>query len=154
MAKKSRQDEPPNPSSVANRDMLQRLNFLYQASSFLQTAAASSSQPPTGSKQGDISQAGASALGRSKQAKDTRKRKRMLSASDISRSYVHDIRQVAQKATIRMYVSVLAFRPTSEHSSRDPSVKRTMCRRCDAILIPGVTSRTRIGREYSPHLSH
>ncbi|VDC01319.1 unnamed protein product [Peniophora sp. CBMAI 1063] len=41
MAKKSRADEPPNPSSVANRDMLQRMNFLYQASAFLQTASLS-----------------------------------------------------------------------------------------------------------------
>ncbi|KZV67191.1 Rpr2-domain-containing protein [Peniophora sp. CONT] len=134
MAKKSRQDEPPNPSSVANRDMLQRLNFLYQASAFLQTAAFSSAQLPTGSKQGDVSQAGTSALGSSKQAQDTRKRKRLLNTSDISRSYVHDMRQVAQKTTIRM----------------DPSVKRSVCRRCDAILIPGVTSRTRIGPS-GPH---
>ena len=37
MAKKSK-DEVPNPNSVSNRDILQRLNFLYQASVLLGTA--------------------------------------------------------------------------------------------------------------------
>ena len=30
---------------------------------------------------------------------------------------------------------------------RDPSIKRSICRNCDSILIPGVTSSVRVLRE-------
>jgi len=36
---KKQKEETPNVNATANRDIVQRLNFLYQASSYLQSAA-------------------------------------------------------------------------------------------------------------------
>ena len=30
--------------------------------------------------------------------------------------------------------------------SRDPSVKRTLCKRCNTVLMPGITARIRVKR--------
>jgi len=55
---------------------------------------------------------------------------RNLPAPDKSLSsvYVKDIRAIARKSVLRI----------------DPNVKRTLCRTCNAVLIPGVTSSVRI----------
>ncbi|KAH8979127.1 hypothetical protein EDB92DRAFT_1981313 [Lactarius akahatsu] len=51
MGKKNK-DEAPNPNGVVNRDILQRLNFLYQASAYLESISCksddSTEEVPTG----------------------------------------------------------------------------------------------------------
>ena len=42
-----------------------------------------------------------------------------------------------------------APRPLSTSASRDPSVKRTLCRGCSSLLIPGLTCTQRQRRECS-----
>ncbi|KAK0201592.1 RNAse P Rpr2/Rpp21/SNM1 subunit domain-containing protein [Desarmillaria ectypa] len=103
MAKKSK-DEVPNPNSVPNRDIIQRLNFLYQASVYLN--GVTSQSPP--------------------------QRKR-VTTSDLSRSYVSSMKIVGKKTTVKM----------------DPSVKRTICKGCDTILVPGSTVSIRVKKSQS-----
>lgn len=90
MAKKPR-DEVPNPNSVSNRDIIQRLNFLYQASIYLNGVGAGSSQEDSG-------------YGSTKNSSRRKngKRSRQMSASDLSRSYIKDMKLVGQKALVRM----------------------------------------------------
>jgi ribonuclease P protein subunit RPR2 len=51
-----------------------------------------------------------------------------LSTTNLSRFYLNHLRSVAKKSVIRL----------------DPSIKRTICKRCDALLIPGVSCEHRI----------
>ncbi|KAK0438336.1 RNAse P Rpr2/Rpp21/SNM1 subunit domain-containing protein [Desarmillaria tabescens] len=106
MAKKSK-DEAPNPNNVPNRDIIQRLNFLYQASVYLNGVS-----PP-----------------------QKRKQKR-VTTSDLSRSYVSSMKIVGQKTTVKM----------------DPSIKRTICKGCDTVLVPGSTVSIRVKK--SPSHGH
>ena len=44
----------------------------------------------------------------------------------------------------RFYVNTMKTIGTKQVLRIDPSIKRTICKRCDTILLPGVTSRIRI----------
>ncbi|KAI0029843.1 RNAse P Rpr2/Rpp21/SNM1 subunit domain-containing protein [Vararia minispora EC-137] len=130
MGKKGQQDEVPNPSSVTNRDILQRLNFLYQASTFLQSVSEPPLAPAFQQKRNPSlrtsrsnNKSKATAEGRA-----TARRTRTISTADLAKSYVRSMRQIGQKATVRM----------------DPSVKRTLCRGCDGVLVPGISSTIRV----------
>ncbi|KAA1471748.1 Rpr2-domain-containing protein [Dentipellis sp. KUC8613] len=152
MAKKTK-DEVPNPNSVSNRDVLQRLNFLYQASAYLDSISTSPRPLPpvakpdpqvTGSDttlppictcvlcMGIIPPEDRMPPKESKKLRRKRERKatigRELSTSDIAMSYVRCMKQVGQKTTVKM----------------DPSVKRTLCVACDTVLVPGVSSSVRL----------
>ncbi|KAK0503705.1 RNAse P Rpr2/Rpp21/SNM1 subunit domain-containing protein, partial [Armillaria luteobubalina] len=103
MAKKPK-DETPNANSVPNKDIIQRLNFLYQASVYLNSVT---SQSPS--------------------------RRRRVSTSDLSRSYVSSMKVVGQKTVVKM----------------DPSIKRTICKGCNTILVPGSTVTIRVNKSAS-----
>ncbi|KAJ3855244.1 RNAse P Rpr2/Rpp21/SNM1 subunit domain-containing protein [Lentinula lateritia] len=119
MGKKPKNDIP-NPSSISNRDVIQRLNFLYQASVYLNnihSSAPSSSQPvnhPTSKKS---------------QGKKSKK-KRIVQLNDLSRSYIETMKSVGTKTTVQV----------------DPSVKRTLCKGCNLVLVPGSTASVRMRR--------
>jgi ribonuclease P protein subunit RPR2 len=98
MGKKHKdKDEVPNPNSAANRDIIQRLNFLYQASVYLNSVGA-----PAPSTSG-----GPCVASDAKQEKGKRKRSRrsVVSTMDLSRSYIKSMKVVGQKTTVKMYVS-------------------------------------------------
>lgn len=98
MAKKSK-DFIPTVNNVSNRDIIQRLNFLYQASAYL-TNISPVSPPP-----------------RTIQASDSRKEKHSkrrlnrhpASSSDLARDYVKSLKIIGQKTNVRMYVSSICF---------------------------------------------
>lgn len=46
----------------------------------------------------------------------------------LSRFFLQNLRAIAKKSVMRL----------------DPSIKRTICKRCDSLLVPGVSSTTRI----------
>ncbi|KAI0305623.1 Rpr2-domain-containing protein [Multifurca ochricompacta] len=138
MGKKNK-DEAPNPSSVLNRDILQRLNFLYQASVYLESISRQcddESIKPSGSstmkKAGSPTQfsSALSTLGTPKTRKRHREqhRGRVVQAADIGHGYVRAMRLIGKKTTVKM----------------DPSVKRTLCKGCDTVLIPGLSVTVRI----------
>ncbi|KAI0779479.1 Rpr2-domain-containing protein [Fomes fomentarius] len=114
MGKKDRNQEP-SLNNVANRDIIQRINFLYQASTYLNTVA-----QPTPLNHGQAHHKG--------KEKKRNAIRHPQNTSELSRSYVSTMRIVGQKAMVRM----------------DPSIKRTLCKKCDTILIPGSTSSVRV----------
>lgn len=73
-------------------------------------------------------------------------------AADLSRIYVATMKTIGQKTVVRMYsflaipdfhlFSMLAF-------SRDPSIKRTICKGCAVVLIPGSTATVRVKCVYN-----
>ncbi|KAF8119783.1 Rpr2-domain-containing protein [Boletus edulis] len=140
--KDKNKDEIPNPTSVANRDILQRLNFLYQASVLLHGLAPPSSthdddddddDPPRSSATLNDTDTvtGTEQDGRSrpkKSASKRKKRRRVVSFEELSRSYIETMKSVGQKTMVKM----------------DPSVKRRICKRCNTPLIPGISATVRI----------
>ena len=88
MGKKGKEQGPvPNLAGVQNRDIIQRVNFLYQASSYL-----GSISPPA--NQEDLVPEG-----KNKKKNALRHPK---SAAELSRSYVGTMRLVGQKTMVRM----------------------------------------------------
>ncbi|KAH9822132.1 RNAse P Rpr2/Rpp21/SNM1 subunit domain-containing protein [Melampsora americana] len=152
MAKKNNINSIPavNPNAVPNslphsdvsfgqdRDVLQRLNFLHQAAHYFATASHSlqSTQDARSleAKEDTIGSKRASGC-LSKQIHDQR-RERLLIAqpvlhapiSGLSRVMSTNMKAVARKAVVRM----------------DPSVKRSICRSCNLLLVPGHTSVIRL----------
>ena len=121
MGKKNKADGP-SPSSVPNRDIIQRLNFLYQASTYLNVLHAQNdpqhvSQPikPTGKSETESnSLSGTSEKvkpenqdhnGGSTKNQDMCKRpgKRKASTQDIARNYLKSMKVIGQKTNVKMY---------------------------------------------------
>ncbi|KAL6298363.1 Rpr2-domain-containing protein [Sparassis latifolia] len=123
MGKKNK-DQPPNVSlgSVTSRDIIQRINFLYQASAYLASISKSKNGKlllHRGSKT-DERQKGAKA-------------RHPASTAELSRSYIRSMRVIGQKTTVKL----------------DPNIKRTLCRGCNVVLIPGSTVATRVKKSSS-----
>ncbi|KAG2358478.1 RNAse P Rpr2/Rpp21/SNM1 subunit domain-containing protein [Suillus spraguei] len=108
----------PNPSRVGNRDIIQRLNFLYQASVLLNgmTAGPSSQIPFDTCESNDT------------QSPPRKRQKRVVSTADLSRSYVDTMKIVGQKTNVKI----------------DPTVKRVICKGCHIVLLPGASSTVRV----------
>jgi len=107
MGKKQKEDVP-NINSVANRDIIQRLNFMYQASVYLQSLSTSAS-PADSTDQSGVSPCEASGSitepsSPRKAAKGKRRRVigRKKTVNDLARSYVHALKIVGQKTTVKM----------------------------------------------------
>ncbi|KAI6045989.1 Rpr2-domain-containing protein, partial [Pisolithus marmoratus] len=105
---KGNRGDVPNPNHISNKDIIQRLNFLYQASALLGTI---STPVPC-----------------SANARHQPKRKRVVTTSELSRSYIDTMRIVGQKTNTKM----------------DPSVKRCICKNCSSVLIPGISATVRV----------
>jgi len=160
MGKKNKGDVP-NPNNIANRDILQRLNFLYQASVYMESISRQCSNVvdtgagPSGSISGlpvgatAVGDAGQSTALLSKAAKrkgnrEQRKR-RVIRAADIGQGYVRAMRLIGQKATVKMWVSSIVICTLLDNCYlRDPTVKRTLCKGCDTVLIPGLSATVRV----------
>lgn len=114
MAKKNK-DDVPNVNSVANRDILHRLNFLYQASAYLDSLSPPSlthpPQPPAPDTGSDL--AGPSTPAKTLTTESSKKIKkrskkeakgRRMQVTEIARSYVRSMKQIGEKTTVKMYV--------------------------------------------------
>jgi ribonuclease P protein subunit RPR2 len=117
MGKKNKGDVP-NPSNIVNRDILQRLNFLYQASAYMESISRqnagsvdsgvgpsrSTPELPAGStnvEKADLSTTPQARM--QKRKRDRKQRKgRVVRASDIGQGYVRAMRLISQKTTVKM----------------------------------------------------
>ncbi|PPQ97584.1 hypothetical protein CVT26_002312 [Gymnopilus dilepis] len=138
---KKQKDDTPNVNSTANRDVVQRLNFLYQAGVYLQSAAPTLSAEEKGkARQTDLITDQMEDISSKKerddqdtemasvQKKKQRRKINMKDTGDLARTYVESMRVVGQKATVKM----------------DPSLKRSLCSGCSTVLIPGSTATVRV----------
>lgn len=139
---KTKKDDVPNPNSVVNRDILQRMSFLYQASSYLNSISVPVEPEATAKEPTETPTGSTTTLGKRKSK----------STSDLSRSYAGAIRAIGQKTMVKMYFSLDLQDnciSTNNKSYRDPAVKRTLCKGCSTILIPGSTATVRTKCEHS-----
>lgn len=96
MGKKQQKTAPPNPHNVPNRDIMQRLNFLYQASTWLSSLpatecnATSTTQPVTPSD--------------AKGKKERRGRVSPVTPAYLSRSYIGFMKAIGQKTVVKLLV--------------------------------------------------
>ncbi|KAK7692352.1 hypothetical protein QCA50_003977 [Cerrena zonata] len=144
MAKKTK-DDVPNPNNVTNREILQRMNFLYQASALLNHINA-----PSSSKQPEVSKP----VVREKEQKTSKKatkqkarltRRRPRTCEDLSKSYIQTMKAVGLKTNVRLCIHSTPLMLTTLIIDRsDPSVKRTLCKECNVVLIPGSTAHIRV----------
>jgi ribonuclease P protein subunit RPR2 len=124
MAKKQN-EATPNVNATANRDIVQRLNFLYQASVYLQSIAPPAptetsrtrkgkAKQTENDKEGDsmgmiiVQEASASSSTAGKHVggkKHKHKVGRKKTTGDLARSYIQCMRVVGQKTTVKMCVS-------------------------------------------------
>ena len=108
---KKQKEETPNINATPNRDIIQRLNFLYQASVYLQSLEPSASIPisnPPSSSGKSKSKGKAKEIQISKHTQEAggkkrRKHKRKQTTGDLARNYVQCMRIVGQKTTVKMY---------------------------------------------------
>ncbi|KIJ67619.1 hypothetical protein HYDPIDRAFT_127764 [Hydnomerulius pinastri MD-312] len=127
MGKNKNKDEIPNPNSVSNRDILQRLNFLYQASVLL-NGIAPNALPVDLTHDISSSPQSNDAESSKQVGRVAKKAQKIVSTSELSRSYVDTMKIVGQKTNVKM----------------DPSVKRTICKGCSLPLVPGLSATVRI----------
>ncbi|CAG8597940.1 17822_t:CDS:2, partial [Racocetra persica] len=52
----------------------------------------------------------------------------------------------------RFYISTMKSIGTKQVLRIDPSIKRTLCKKCESVLLPGLTSRIRIKPKPEPQL--
>ncbi|KAF8800228.1 Rpr2-domain-containing protein [Phlegmacium glaucopus] len=135
---KKQKDDLPNVNATPNRDIIQRLNFLYQASVYLQSI-----ELPIPIEDGEA-HPNLSGNVRSKAPKLTQssvKKKHTLrrkvrgkqTTGDLARSYVQCMRVVGQKTTVKI----------------DPALKRSLCSSCSTTLIPGSSASVRVKKSSS-----
>lgn len=93
MAKKAKDDAPPNPNSVTNRDIIQRLSYLYQASVYLNSI----NSPPTAS-------------GSNSDANKGSKKRRKTTLGNLSKSYIDSMKVVGNRTTVKMCVTFADIR--------------------------------------------
>ncbi|KAI6121431.1 Rpr2-domain-containing protein [Pisolithus sp. B1] len=118
---KGKHADVPNPNHISNRDIIQRLNFLYQASALLGTI----SHPPSPHTPVTCHPT----------ACHQPRRRRVVTTSELSRSYVDTMKIVGQKTNTKI----------------DPSVKRRLCKNCSSVLVPGISAMVRVKNSASHH---
>lgn len=160
MAKKGK-EVVPNINSVPNRDIIHRLSFLHQASAYLNglesltlTGSSPSNEPDQSyeTTQTEIEQCSS---GTRIDTNGRRQPKRKGTARDLSRNYAKSMKIIGLKTNTRLWVPVTMTEDSTsciymliKDISRDPSVKRAICKACNAVLTPGVTAKIRTKRVY------
>lgn len=108
MAKKGK--EPiPSPSSVPNRDIIQRLNFLYQASTYLNGLAPQNNHAAKNfiartedeEEKKDVILEGITGADNEEISGIVRDKKK-ATTSDLARSYVKSMKIIGQKTNVKM----------------------------------------------------
>ena len=102
MAKKPK-DDVPNPNNVANREILQRMNFLYQASVLLNHTNAHPPRPPKPVKRKE------DAVLAMLTKKETRRKERLHkrhppTCEDLSKHYIQTMKAVGLKTNVRLCI--------------------------------------------------
>ncbi|PPQ79069.1 hypothetical protein CVT24_012730 [Panaeolus cyanescens] len=122
---KKQKDETPNVNAIPNRDIVQRLNFLYQASVYLQSIPVIS-----GENTAEKGSADHTLVDQEHKAMSNKKRRKRehKNTSDLARTCIQTMKAVSQKATVKI----------------DPSVKRSICSKCNTTLVLGSSANVRV----------
>ncbi|TFK21892.1 hypothetical protein FA15DRAFT_62316 [Coprinopsis marcescibilis] len=134
---KKEKEVMPNANNVPNREILQRLNFMYQAGVCLGSLGAGEgsralSVPLAGVVLDDSAAAAEKNGGKGRRGKGKRNRKAKVTVkkglNDLSVLYSKSMQEVGAKTTVKM----------------DPGMKRALCGGCGAALVLGVSASCRV----------
>ncbi|CAG8482597.1 12845_t:CDS:2 [Dentiscutata heterogama] len=128
------------PGQVIHRELYQRMNFLYQAATLMTTITTSST---TTLAQTNNSINPESIFYDMNELDKSRKNSSINSSTNTKKSLI---------PLSRFYISTMKSIGTKQVLRIDPSIKRTLCKKCESVLIPGVTSRIRIKSKPEPQL--
>ncbi|KAI9025696.1 RNAse P Rpr2/Rpp21/SNM1 subunit domain-containing protein [Hyaloraphidium curvatum] len=109
-----KKDKDPS-ATVQHKEAFMRMNHLYQAAVLMTGMARAAAAP------------GADAASDPKPAEKAKEAAQDQSMVNLGSYYAHLMRTVGKKLVIRA----------------DPSVKRTICKYCDAVLLPGIGADVR-----------
>ena len=109
MAKKVKEDPVPSINSVQNRDIIQRLNFMYQAGTFLQGLHNQNAIASSSSLEKTTNEPTSSRKRKSGKKAKTRRVEGLKTMGDLGRSYVHSMKVVGQRTTVKMCVISNSF---------------------------------------------
>lgn len=76
-----------------------------------------------------------------------RNSRKKATLNNLGAKYVNDLRIIGNKSVLRMFVKFIYSSYVIAHDSflcSDPSVKRKLCKSCNAVLVPGTTATVRI----------
>ncbi|CAO3652213.1 unnamed protein product [Cunninghamella blakesleeana] len=117
--------------SLQNLQVYQRMNFLNEAAILMSTLSRPIPSITTVTKQENKQNSV-----NKKEQKDKKKKKSQwqgdLNLHPLSRYYNSTMKKIGKRLVLRI----------------DPRIKRSICNRCDASLIPGLTSTIRISSKY------
>jgi ribonuclease P protein subunit RPR2 len=103
MAKKGKEEPTPTINNVPNKDIIQRLNFMYQASAYLQSI-----QPqelPESLPEAPPNDAPVLGLNSRRKGKKRARNGTKKTMGDLARSYVKSMKVVGQRTTVKMLAS-------------------------------------------------
>ena len=98
MAKKQHSTAPPNPHKIPNRDVMQRLNFLYQASTYLSTLAETEGRATPTAKPDAQTVTSSDPAGKGKQTDKAP----LATPAYLSRAYVTSMKAIGQKTVVKL----------------------------------------------------
>jgi ribonuclease P protein subunit RPR2 len=107
--------KPQNVNTVPNRDIMQRMNFLWQASVYLESLGGGGSGCGV-MKEEEVGEEERGLVEKKKNIPNVtrkgvgRKRKwKMVDGPDLARVYIRTMKSVGQKTTTKMYVVLFCF---------------------------------------------
>ena len=98
MAKKQHGTAPPNPHSVPNKDIMQRLNFLYQASTYLSSLSVTKDSATRTTQPKTQTIAPSDPKGKGKQTAELP----LATPAYLSRAYVNSMKAIGQKTVVKL----------------------------------------------------
>ena len=98
MVKKQNSTASPNPHSVPNRDIMQRLNFLYQASAYLSSLSATNGRVTPTTRPEAQSDTSPNLEGKEKQTDEVP----LATPAYLSRAYVSSMKAIGQKTVVKL----------------------------------------------------
>jgi ribonuclease P protein subunit RPR2 len=98
-AKNQNRDDAPNPNSVANKDVMQRLNFLYQAGAYLDSIPPPTIDQSSSKKKPLIASA---SCPERPVYKNKYSRNVELTTADLSSTYVGAVKTIGKKTVVKL----------------------------------------------------
>lgn len=144
---------PIGPPPLPQKDLFHRVNFAYQASIFLQNlnveAGPSTSCSPLPTSDHAVKDIAQQSLGKSITKAAGQKRRGDADFGKLAKGEMTLTRRMATHNQLKWSAASVKFHLSDRKLTlfRDPSLKRTICRKCCTVLIPGLTSKVRLRRE-------
>lgn len=145
-AKPKAKDLNPFPQGKKNQDLLQRLNHLYQANTYLASLSRELASSTSEAGPGVTSWTKDRRAKKGGQGEDGRRDNITDALGVVVRRSNHRFRVMAKHNILSTYVhpNSSPYRAEPSNLASDPALKRSFCKSCNSICIPGLNARVRV----------